>query len=281
MLSEPLDRYIADDLLHPASRVTSVRQQVREVDVHWHDYYELVFVSAGEALHQVNGSLSTIRAGNAFLMTPADFHKITTTSASPLQCYNVVIDPSVLEKRLGSTDRWMTESTWQLADASRFEADFQRLHAEGTREEPGSAAMTEAILQCILIECARQRSREGEAPQEVRPCRDQVDMTRAVLFIDHHFREPLTLSDVASMAHLSPNYFSGQFRRFTGLSFQTYLQRRRLHFARSLLTATSLGITNVCHAAGFSDLSHFGRVYRRRYGESPSETRSGSLTTFG
>jgi AraC-like DNA-binding protein len=139
----------------------------------------------------------------------------------------------------------------------------------------------EAILQCILIECARQRSHEGVTSQEARPCRDQVDLTRSVLFIDHHFREPLKLSDVASMAHLSPNYFSGQFRRLTGLSFQAYLQRRRLHFARSLLTSTGLGVTHVCHAAGFRDLSHFGRVYRRRYDESPSETRNGLLAFSG
>jgi AraC-like DNA-binding protein len=275
MLSEPLNRYIADDILQPAARVSSERKQVREVGVHWHDYYELVFVSAGDALHQVNGTSSCVRAGNAFLMTPADFHSITTVSSSPLVCYNVVVDPSLLEKRFGSTGRWMSDSTWQLEDASAIEADFRRLHAEGKREERGSAAMMEAILQCILIECTRQRSHEGAAPEVTRASRDQVGMTQTVLFIDHHFREPLTLSDVARMTHLSPNYFSGQFRRFTGLSFQAYLQRRRLHFARSLLASTGLGVTHVCHAAGFRDLSHFGRVYRRRYDESPSQTRDG------
>ncbi len=277
MLSEPLDRYIADDLLHAASRVRSVRQQVRQVDVHWHDYYELVYVTSGEARHQVNGSWSTVRAGTAFLMTPADFHRLTTVSTPPLVCYNVVVDPMLLEGRRGTTDGAVTVGPWQLDDVAVLEGDFRRLHDEGTREERGSASMMEALLQCILIECSRQRGTEASAPEEAPPWRDSADMTRALLFVDHHFRDSLTLSDAAAMAHLSPNYFSGRFRAFTGLSFQTYLQRRRLHFARSLLSATGLDVSNVCHAAGFSDLSHFGRVYRRRYGEAPSQTRAKSL----
>jgi AraC-like DNA-binding protein/mannose-6-phosphate isomerase-like protein (cupin superfamily) len=281
MFGEPLDRYIADELLHHTAAVSSAQQHVREIDVHWHDFYELVFVSAGDALHQVNGSWTDVRAGSAFLLTPADFHKITAISATPLTCYNVVVDPWLLEERLSSIDRSMTESTWTLHSASDLEDDFRRLHEEGTRKERGSTAMMEAILQCILIECSRRRGLERGASTEERPHADRVDMTRAVLFIDHHFREPLTLSDVASRAHLSPNYFSERFRKFTGMSFQVYLQRRRLHFARSLLTATTLGVTHACHAAGFNDLSHFGRAYRRRYGESPSATRSESLTTEG
>jgi transcriptional regulator GlxA family with amidase domain len=94
-----------------------------------------------------------------------------------------------------------------------------------------------------------------------------------VSYVDRHFREPLTLADAAAQAHLSANYFSERFRQYTGTSFQTYLQERRLRFARSLLASTSLPVTEVCHAAGFHNLSHFGRAYRQRYGVSPSGRR--------
>jgi AraC-like DNA-binding protein len=102
-----------------------------------------------------------------------------------------------------------------------------------------------------------------------RPTTDEA-LRGAVRHVDRHFREPLTLSSVAAEAHLSPNYFSERFRQLTGTAFQLYLQERRLRFARSLLAATSLSVTEVCHAAGFGSLSHFGRAYRRRYGVSPS-----------
>jgi AraC-like DNA-binding protein len=81
------------------------------------------------------------------------------------------------------------------------------------------------------------------------------------------------LADVAQHAHLSPNYASERFRQLAGEPFQTYLQSRRLRFARSLLDSTNLDVTEICHASGFNNLSHFGRAYRRRYGEAPSRTR--------
>ena len=99
----------------------------------------------------------------------------------------------------------------------------------------------------------------------------------AVLYVDRHFRESLTLADVAARAHLSPNYFSERFRQYTGTSFQLYLQECRLRFARSLLASTSLSVSEVCHAAGFNSLSHFGRAFRRRYGVAPSVVTMSTL----
>jgi AraC-like DNA-binding protein len=96
---------------------------------------------------------------------------------------------------------------------------------------------------------------------------------RAVQYVERHFREPLTLARVAAVAHLSPHWFSEQFRLTTGEPFQSYLKRRRLRFARTLLESTDLSVTEVCHAAGFNDPSYFGRAYRAEYAEPPSGRR--------
>ena len=47
----------------------------------------------------------------------------------------------------------------------------------------------------------------------------------------------------------------------------------RARFADSLLRATDMSVTDVCHASGFSDLSHFERAFKGRYGMSPSAWR--------
>jgi transcriptional regulator GlxA family with amidase domain len=132
----------------------------------------------------------------------------------------------------------------------------------------GSAQVTEALVACLVVELARRRGVDD--PRRERAPAAQDDVRAAVLYVDRHFREPLTLAEVAAHAHLSPNYFSERFRHYTGTSFQTYLQECRLRFARSLLASTSLSVSEVCHAAGFNSLSHFGRAFRRRYGAPPS-----------
>jgi transcriptional regulator GlxA family with amidase domain len=97
---------------------------------------------------------------------------------------------------------------------------------------------------------------------------------RALIYMHHHFREQLTLEEVAAQARLSPNYFSECFHKATGSRFQSYLQELRLRFARTLLEMSDLHVTTICHASGFNTLSHFERAFKGRHGQPPRECRT-------
>jgi AraC-like DNA-binding protein len=268
---DPLERYSVEGLLARDAAVRVMRPELGRVDVHWHDFYELVFVTGGTAQHVLNGVPHAIEAGSAFLLTPTDFHEIVVPDARPLSCYNIVIEAQVAERQLDAL--LPTRAGWPPAAVTRFdeaETYFRRLWDESQTALPGSATVMESLLTCILVELLRRRDPDDTAREQEHLTGAQGELRRAVLYVDRHFREPLALADVAAQAHLSPNYFSERFRQSTGTPFQTYLQHRRLRFARSLLLSTSLGVTEVCHAAGFNNPSHFGRAYRRMYGEAPS-----------
>lgn len=269
----PVERYTSQHLLAPTDRMSVMRHEVRDVDVHWHDFYELAYVIDGTATHRLNGHAEVVTPGSVFLMTPADFHELSSVSDEPLTYLNVVIDAGLMEAELDELPVAAVRSAWRVPDASSLAADFRRLYEESTSQRPAGRELAHAVLRCILIELAR-RCGSGSECEPAGWTGDQPEVRRAVLFLDRHFRQPLTLADVAAQAHLSPNYFSERFHEFTGTSFQSYLQHRRLAFARSLLASTALGVTDVCHAAGFNSLSHFGRAYRSRYGESPTGFRT-------
>ena len=275
-MSEPIERFSVESLLPADLGARVMRPRLHTVDVHWHDYYELSLVLAGEAEHVVNGDSRTVGPGSAFLLSPADFHAIRAVGAHPLSCYNVVIDSALMERQLAAIGPPAIDGLpWQAEEFLHAEPDLRRLQAELEQPRLGSARVTEALVGCLVVELARRCGVDELG--HTRPPVSEEDLRGAVLYIDRHFREPLTLADAAAQAHLSPNYFSERFRQFTGTSFQLYVQERRLRFARSLLTSTSLTVTEVCHAAGFNNLSHFGRAFRRRYGAAPSSLRVSSL----
>ena len=265
-----VERFSVESLLLPDLGARVMQPALRTVDVHWHDYYELSLVISGNAEHVVNGRAHEIGPGSAFLLSPADFHSIRALGDDPLICFNTVIDPALMERQLDALSAPAVDGfPWQSDDFTDAEPDFRRLQQEFDNPRLGSASVTEGLVACLVAELARRCGVDGG--QHGRRATAEDDLRRAVLYVDRHFREPISLAEVAGQAHLSPNYFSERFRRHTGTSFQLYLQERRLRFARSLLASTSLSVSEVCHAAGFGSLSHFGRAYRRRYGAPPSQ----------
>jgi AraC-like DNA-binding protein len=86
----------------------------------------------------------------------------------------------------------------------------------------------------------------------------------------------LTLADVAARQGLSPRYIQKLFES-DGSTFSSFVLDQKLARAHRMLTdvrsATST-IGTIAFAAGFGDLSYFHRVYRRRYGATPGETRN-------
>ncbi|PZF82499.1 AraC family transcriptional regulator [Jiangella anatolica] len=268
-MTDLIERYTVESLLPVDLGARVIRQRLTSAGVHWHDYYELCLVLSGTAEHVLNGEPLTIGAGSAFLLSPADLHELRVLGPEPLDCYNTVIEPALMERQLAALGPASVHGfPWRADDFGGAGPDLRRLRAECEEPRLGSSLLVEALVAGLVVELAR-RCDVGSGPRVRRPAGED-QLRDAVLFVDRHFREPITLADVAARAHLSANYFSERFRQFTGTPFQLYLQERRLRFARSLLAASALSVSEVCHASGFNSLSHFGRAYRRRYGAAPS-----------
>lgn len=267
---QPLPREIFDRLTAAPGQVLVMRHEFASVPVHWHDYYEFVYVLDGQATHHHNGRDETVSAGSAMLLSPTDFHGYSSGSGGSLRCFNIAIDPGFAEDQLAAmiVDERIGRS-WSVSDLTAAEPLFQQLWSESISTGRGREQMIESLLTCLLIIFAR--ALPGE------PAADAITtdaaMRSAVFFIERRFREPLTLREAAERAHLSPNHFSERFHAFTGTTFQTYLQHRRLRFARSLMRSSDLPVAGAARAAGIGDPSHFARAYRQFFGVSPSMDR--------
>jgi AraC-like DNA-binding protein len=276
-----IDALIGDDRAHglvgPAPTFLVQVPELATVDAHWHDYYELGYVLHGDAEHIVNGVPGTLHPGSAFLLSPVDFHEIEVPAGTSLRCVNVVMAPTLVEGTLESVlPGWDERLPWVFPHLESVADDVRRVCDETRARRPWWSVVTEAGLRTVLVEMARRLRPPAETVEalEAPTLRDvPPNLRQAVRYVERHFREPLTLARVAQVAHLSPHWFSEQFRVATGSPFQAYLKNRRLQFARALLDATALSVTDVCHAAGFNDLSYFGRAYRSRYGVAPSVAR--------
>ncbi|MEJ3657416.1 AraC family transcriptional regulator [Actinomycetes bacterium KLBMP 9759] len=102
---------------------------------------------------------------------------------------------------------------------------------------------------------------------------ERRSVDRVTQFVDAHLQETLTLDRLADVAALSPFHFARAFRASTGISPHRFVTARRIEAARARLIGSRDSVVDIAHAVGFSNVSHFRRVFRRELGTLPGELR--------
>ncbi|MHB8845357.1 MAG: helix-turn-helix domain-containing protein [Nitrospirota bacterium] len=96
---------------------------------------------------------------------------------------------------------------------------------------------------------------------------------QAVRFINDNYRTDICLDAAAREAGMSPSHFSRTFKKVMGLSYQDYLNSRRITKARDLLRTSPRSVTEIAVSVGFADPTGFGRIFKKLTGQTPSAYR--------
>ena len=92
-------------------------------------------------------------------------------------------------------------------------------------------------------------------------------------YIDEHYKDDLSLEQLADLVGMTPTAFSRYFKQRTAKNISEYIVDIRLGHAARLLVDTSDSVSEICWATGFKTLSNFNRLFRKRKGCSPTEFR--------
>ncbi len=96
---------------------------------------------------------------------------------------------------------------------------------------------------------------------------------RAILTMRQRFMEPLTLSEIANEAQLSPFHFNRVFRSMIGIPPSVFLAALRMEEAKKLLLTTTRSVTDICFDVGYTSLGTFTSRFSLFVGLSPSRFR--------
>jgi AraC family transcriptional regulator len=99
-------------------------------------------------------------------------------------------------------------------------------------------------------------------------------LKRVYDYIEAHLDDRLTLTDLASIACLSPYHFSRSFKRAVGFGPARYVIQRRLEQAKTLMRRTNQPMALIAQEVGFVDQSHLTSVFRRETGVTPGHFRT-------
>lgn len=101
----------------------------------------------------------------------------------------------------------------------------------------------------------------------------------ALFYMEENLSGDLGLAKLAQVLNLSPGYLSGLFRREMGKTLTRYVTDLRMNRAMHLLTTTQLQVQHVAQLCGLPDANYFSKLFRRRFGITPRQLRSGGNRT--
>ena len=139
---------------------------------------------------------------------------------------------------------------------------FQHIHAEHRRHSADARQLIDLYLPALLVHLARAC---GSGREDA--------LALATRYLRENYSTPVTLSQLAAVAAVSPSYLNRLFRRQLHTTPTAYLRSVRIQAAQALLLQEGLTVEEVARQVGIGDLSYFWRLFRRATGLSPSDYR--------
>ena len=242
------------------------REIVADHPRHWHSYFELEILLSGNGRCIINDAEYDLAHERIFFLTPTDFHDLKGEGA--VRLINVSFDEEMIDdKDIGALLQIKRAYALEGEEYERLLRAVALLKYECEIGGDCQRALLRYVLCCLM---RKNPSQKGEL------VRDETarGIKKAISFMEIHFREPIGLSRLAEEAGYHPSYFSELFKKVTGETYLTALNRRRVAYARTLLT-NGFSVSDACFLSGFGSLSNFSAVFRRFCGTSPGEYRKG------
>lgn len=246
-----------------------------DTPLHWHDFYELEYIHSGHAVQIINGKEYDAVPGTAVLLSPTDFHCYkNVSSGDPLIVCNVKFSDLILPSEVRAGLCTLHQPVYGLT--RQVKPIFDRLHEEYNSDAYGrDQYILAGIVQlCVLL--LRNGREVGGCVQTGEGSAHSL-IQEAVLYIRNHYRDTITVEEVAKVVRLTPNYFSEYFKKQTGVKFSSYVQKLRLEFAVSLLKMSDLSVKQVADRSGFNSAAYFSNAFKDSFGISPEQFRKSNL----
>ncbi|HEX8736821.1 MAG TPA: AraC family transcriptional regulator [Pyrinomonadaceae bacterium] len=144
-----------------------------------------------------------------------------------------------------------------------------RLYREFQNINDASPLAVEGLALEMLAEASRRQiiNKDGGAPPRW--------LKRARAVVHEEFSLRLSLDAIAQAVEIHPVHLARMFRKYYGCTIGEYVRRVRIENACRQMMTTEAPLAEIALANGFSDQSHFSRIFKRLKGMTPAEYRAG------
>lgn len=265
LAANPVDRTVTKLLYVSVARYSAEWHST----LHTHPCAELFFVTGGRGYLRLTDQSVPITTDDLIIVNSNVKH--TEVSSEELSLEYIVMGIDGLEALAGDKGDDGYSIIHFQSDREPLLFYLQSLLNELEAKLPGYNTVCQDLLEVVLLQLMRRSEFTVTfVPTSRKSTRETAIVRR---YIENHFKEDLTLDDLAEVAHVSKYYLAHTFSKEYGTSPINYLLSCRIRESLYLLTETGLSLSEIARTLGFSSPSYFSQSFRRIQGISPMQYR--------
>ncbi len=254
--------------------------------VHGHNMHELILVKSGVLNVKINEKEYVVPPKSLVIMSNIEMHLLTPIEF-PYERYGLQVSIPAMKKIPLNISYFSIlanhpphfNNVFDLSNCfEEFETLFKGMEAECDSsvcarpsrmlDEYSNDIMRFKISELLLM-------LKRKFPERFTQHKNKSDCTILQIqqYIDSNFAKDISINELAKEAFISHTSFINAFKKITGYSPKHYLLMCRLAEAKSLLSSTSLTISDIAFKIGFKDSNSFIRFFRQELGLTPGEYR--------
>lgn len=246
---------------------------------HWHHYWEILYQVDGETRIKVGSEEFHSREGEVTIIGAEEIH--ATTKLTRRHTILVMqFELSAVLPYIGiiSEYQYLTHILFNnleekvhfriTEENNQMQELLTKTFDEYEKKQIGYEIQIQAyLMQMFAFFIRHEYLKFPEIPEERRQALEKVK--KSILYVEENFSKSITLEEVAAVSSISIYNFCRTFKKATDRTFVEYLNYIRLREAEKMLLTTNRSISDIAYDIGFSSVSYFNKMFKKKYGYPP------------
>ncbi|MBR4387294.1 MAG: helix-turn-helix transcriptional regulator [Treponema sp.] len=247
---------------------------------HYHEDVEIVSVKGGEMAYMVEGTCVNLKSGDTLFVNSGSIHYSLSTTNKVSRYLIAILNPKIICSSFAVEQKAVrpivTDKTVPFVHFKKEDFDAASIYQLMIEMEHDCKGSEFLITKCFFEIWDIIMRRFTDAYRlHVRSMEESTGhnsrLKAMMLYIDEHYTERISLSDIASAGGVSQSLCNQIFNRLTEKSPIEYLMHYRSRKVADLLQTSDMSMAEIADVTGFTGASYMAETFKKYYNQSPRE----------
>ncbi len=271
-----------DSLFPYNTYLCSIPLDFCQVPLHWHNEIEIIYIKKGKGTVILDFTSHYVEAGDIVVVIPGRMHGINQLEDYSMEYENIIFSPEMLYSGYNDTlgeEFFIPFLSGKISFHDVITSDdsnYSQIACCLNKIDSLCAVFPNGYklaIKSYLFEFLFELYKECDISAHSKSDKNLDRIKDIVKYIETNYENPISIDEIAAVSGFSSSHFMKFFKKVMGTSFIDYLNDYRLSMASRMLISSDDNIIDIASHCGYDNLSYFNRLFKRKYGLTPSQYR--------